>query len=193
MVAQTGLGSSPGVEQWFGFARGLPREVRGERGWAAGLPLKAYKSFLENVERRDSSALSNTMWNEERERENEPRRAEWSCEFRPPRRAARRAVASCGNFALTLATSDADGSRNSSGLSIGSLCTEHNPFPSFSSWITTASYNDHISFTKRNKREWLRMNELIICNIWDIDDYSNKKMNSRNKQYFFWNVINQLP
>lgn len=52
------------------------------------------------------------------------------------------------------------------GLSIGCRFAPSTlPFPSFSSWITTASYNGHASFTERNKREWLRMNELIIRNI----------------------------
>lgn len=45
-VRRQGLNTDSGLSE-----RGYRREVRGARGGAAGLPLKAYKSFPEKVER----------------------------------------------------------------------------------------------------------------------------------------------
>lgn len=150
MVAQTGPGSSPGVKQWFGFAReGYP--TRSARRVRLGCGITAKSVQILPGERRAVRLRFWIRWgNEERERGNEPRRAEWSCEFRPLSQAAE-----------TLRRHSRDGTRNSCGLRSGRFAPSTLRFRSFSSRITTGSYNSHASIKRKRESSVMSCNALV--------------------------------
>lgn len=151
MVAQTDPGSSPGVEQWFGFARGLPTRSARRARFGCGITVKSVQ-ILPGEGSRAVRLRFWIRWRRTRSEKEETSRGE------------RNEVASLGRCRKPrklYAVAPATGRETPAGFDQTRFAPSALRFRSFSSRITARYSGGHTS-TRRERSE---MNELQHSDI----------------------------